>query len=783
MAKYARVFIKDAALAYDRDYDYRIPEADRERIALGHRVRVPFGRSNKDKEAFVCALFDEEAELGEKSEKPVIYKEIRELCDPEPWLTKTTLRLVQDMKLRYAQARGKIASLMLPPLGALREERERKIRLADFELAQACVEKNDFRSIQQLRALETLIALGGETSTSYLKTSCDCGDSTLKTLVKKGLCVIEEQRTAIQEIRRDLDLGARIEDAFLEELRKKDAAIVLNEEQQQALRILNEAYLDRQKAGQKVEYLLKGVTGSGKTEVYLSLCESVLAAGQQVIVLVPEIALTPQMIARFEARFPDQVASLHSRLRLYERLEVYQKIRHNEVSIVIGPRSAVFAPFERLGLILIDECHEQSFVQKELAPHYSALSVARLRARYDRCLLLLGSATPSVEDRYRCDIGRATLIELKGRPKGLLLPQVKTIDLKKQKEVRLGQQVMSRHLIQEIEETLKQDRQAMIFLNRRGFSPIFICPDCGERITCPHCSVTLNYHRREHKMICHYCGHMQEPPSFCPSCGSGELEPLGFGTERVAKDLSEHFPEETILRMDTDTVRTLDAYEEILGRFRREEARILVGTQMIAKGHDFPKLRLVGILGVDQILSSPDLRADERAFQLMTQAAGRAGRADEQGLVLIEAFDLEHEALNFAIRQDYEGFYQHEIQQRKLLLRPPFRSIATVLLSGKDASVVQENCAALYARAKTYVKYYHERQMQKGSGPFDRHSHSVSTRYFPPAKASMARLKDRHRFQFSVIDVNEAMLAGLLSDLKKQRLRGEVVVSTHLDPA
>ena len=438
---------------------------------------------------------------------------------------------------------------------------------------------------------------------------------------------------------------------------------------------------------------IKGITGSGKTEIYMQMIEKVLKKGQQAIVLVPEISLTPQIVERFLSRFGNQVSVTHSRLNYGERYDQWKKARDNDISIIIGPRSALFMPFENLGMIIIDEEHESSY-RSDITPKYDAKEVAEQISRITGCMLLLGSATPDLVTYHKAVTGKYTLLELKERTKGSHLPHVTITDMRKELEEG-NRSVFGAELLEAIRENLKNKRQTMLFLNRRGYATFVSCRKCGHVMKCDACDITYTYHAAEEELVCHYCGKRVANPTICPECGSKYIKYFGAGTQKIEQETKRLFPQATILRMDSDTTMTKNSHQKILEQFRQGNADILIGTQMIAKGHDFANVTLVGVLAADLSLHMSSYRASEISFQLITQAAGRAGRDELPGQVFIQTYDPEHYSIVLAAKQDYEAFYKQEIQMRKMMAYPPFSHIFTVLLSAKQEKEVIESARYL----------------------------------------------------------------------------------------
>ncbi len=458
----------------------------------------------------------------------------------------------------------------------------------------------------------------------------------------------------------------------------------LNTAQQQICETIGQSL----QAGQR-KWLLYGVTGSGKTEVYLHVMEKALAQGKQVLYLVPEIALTPQTISLLVAVFGEKVAVLHSALSPGERHDEWRKIQEGRARVVLGPRSAVFAPFTALGLIIIDEEHEHTYKQNEPDPRYDARCVAEKLAELTRAVLVMGSATPSLRSFLAANKGEYGLLTLPYRVASRPLPVVEIIDMKK--EIKEGNSsIFSTRLLEALQRTMEAGEQAILFINRRGFHTYVMCRECGKPLTCPRCNITLNYHRAKAKLVCHYCNYVRALPKSCPFCGSTYVRYFGTGTERVAEELVRFFPALPFIRMDTDTTQKKDSHMKMLQAFQEGRARVLIGTQMIAKGLDFPQVTLVGIINPDFLLNMPDYQAGERSFQLMTQVAGRAGRGEEPGKVLIQTYNPEHYLFPSIVRQNYPEFYQQEIANREMLQYPPFVYLARILVSGYNEKQVMQ---------------------------------------------------------------------------------------------
>jgi primosomal protein N' (replication factor Y) len=491
-------------------------------------------------------------------------------------------------------------------------------------------------------------------------------------------------------------------------------------------------------------FLLHGVTGSGKTEVYLTAIETTLAEGRSALLMVPEIALTPQMAGQFFSRFGDRVAILHSAFTDVERTEQWRRIRSGVASVVVGTRSGVFAPVQNLGLIVVDEEHDGSYKQEE-NPRYNGRDVAIVRAQGAGACVILGSATPSLESRYNAEKGKYTLLELPGRIEARPMPHVELIDMRQEFLETRKQETFSRKLIEALGQRVESGEQTIVLLNRRGFSSFVACRACGERVQCINCSLTLTYHKRDRRLLCHYCGYAEKVPSQCPKCSSEHIYFLGIGSERVEEELHRAFPAARIARLDRDTVTGKRQYETILQDFREGNYDMLVGTQMIAKGHDIPNVTLVGVVAADMGLGMPDFRAAERTFQLLTQVAGRAGRGSLPGIVLVQTINPEHYAVRLAAAQDYQGFYEKELNFRRMMHYPPFAAMANVLVRSEKKEMAM--------RMSTELGFLLNPPPEK-------------LRVMGPAEAPVPRLKNEYRYQFLIKAASRKALNELLQKIR-----------------
>lgn len=748
---YAQVIIDANHAEVDRVFDYRVPAQWEEAICVGLRVMVPFGQRNTKREGYVIAL-------TETTEVPAgKIKEIVEILDEgRPILTPPILELAKWMKKEYfctlnqclqavmpagirtksvwyvelteqtaelSEKEQQVADVLTEQGGAapLREleqvfgnrteyilrclqgkkvvrlrqkttrstykEEKRYVSLTENEELLAEVKEKAEKDKRLAGQLRVLSAISQEESISVeeLKEKASVTDSPIHTLLQKGILV--EQRR--QEKR----------DVFQLEDYTPTQPFYPTPEQAQALALLRE---EEQKE-QKRPILLHGVTGSGKTEIYMQLIEHVIMEGKQAIVLVPEISLTPQIMERFISRFGKQVSVTHSRLSLGERLDQWRKARDGEISIIIGPRSALFMPFSNLGVIVMDECHESSYIS-DVTPKYHTREVARKLSELTGALLVMGSATPDIDSYHRAVTGEFLLLQLKERTKGSRLPEVFVTDMRKELEDG-NRSAFGLPLQQAIRENLEKGQQTMLFLNRRGYSTFVSCRKCGEVLTCPSCNVSYTYHASDKALVCHYCGKEVPVPKICPSCGSHYIRYFGTGTQKIEEETRRLFPEASVLRMDADTTTGKNGHAHILELFGKGKADILIGTQMIAKGHDFPNVTLVGILAADLSLNLGTYQAAENCFQLITQAAGRAGRGELPGQVFIQTYQPENHAIRMAAAQDYEGFYQEEILLRQAMEYPPFSHIFSVLITGE----MEQEVILAAQRLGAFMNHYAER--------------------------------------------------------------------------
>lgn len=655
MAEYANVIVDISHEKLDKTFQYRIPEHLKEQISIGVQVNIPFG--NRKLTGYVVDLSDIPEYEPEKT------KELLSIVEGSIPIEAQMIALAAWMRRNYGGTMNHALKTVIPIKEKKTHKEQKTVRLAvhPMEAKNLLGEYQRKHSTARARLLAALLeqgALDWNLITGKLQVS----GSVIRALEEQGIVKILSKTYYRNPV---------------EHLKRSGTQKVLNEEQRHVV----EKILTGLSEEHPKPWLLKGVTGSGKTEVYMELIAAVVAKGQQAIVLIPEIALTFQTVMRFYDRFGDRVSIMNSRLSPGERYDQFERAKKGELDIMIGPRSALFTPFPNLGLIIIDEEHETSY-KSETVPRYHARETAIERAKMAGAGVVLGSATPSVDSYYAAQNGEYELLELKHRVKSRPLPECVVVDLRE--ELKAGNRsILSRHLQQKMEERLKKGEQTMLFINRRGLAGFISCRACGHVIKCPHCDVSLSQHTGG-RMVCHYCGYEEPVPAVCPACGSKYIGGFKAGTERIEQVVCARFPSARVLRMDYDTTRSKESYEQILSAFGNGEADILIGTQMIVKGHDFPNVTLVGVLAADMSLHVSDYHSAERTFELLTQAAGRAGRGTLAGEVVIQTYDPAHYSIVTAQKQDYEAFYEKEIAYRTLLRYPPVWNLLVILCAAKE---------------------------------------------------------------------------------------------------
>ncbi len=684
MQGYAKIIIDLHHQKVDTLYTYRISSELQAVIREGMLVEVPFGAGNRLSQGYVIELTQERPPEG------VRLKEVRRVISPEPVFTADNLALARQMQARYHAPLSACLALFVPKNPEFSPAPVEKVDLllAPEALQEAACDRRLGKT--QRTFLQALAAMGGQGCLlKEVRRQAPLSRESLRSLVQKQYVHLYEESEGKPP--------AAFISAQNEETTK---ALPLNEEQLRARRAIEEACDAAVYRG----FLLHGITGSGKTEVYMQCIEHVLAQGKRAIVLVPEISLTPQLIRIFGARFPGRVGVTHSRMTDAERSRQWQMAKDGAYDVMIGPRSALFMPLPNLGLVVLDEEHETSYQSEKKAPHYHAAEVAAMLCRQKNCPLVLGSATPRIETYYAAQQGELTLLVLSRRAvRQAALPRVELVDMRAELEGG-NMSMFCDRLVQEVRRRLQRKEQTILFLNRKGYATFVSCRACGFVLRCPRCYLPYTYHKDQNKLICHHCGKEAAMPEYCPQCGSPYIRSFGAGTQRVQEQAEQLFPGARILRMDMGTMRKQSDYQEAYEKFRRGEGDILIGTQMIAKGFDFPLVTLVGVLAADMTLYSSDYHSAERTFQLITQVAGRAGRADKEGLVLVQTYSPDHYCIQKASEQDYEGFYRNEITARKLMDCPPFTHLAQILLSGSKEEVVRQGAARLAHLMARYAK-------------------------------------------------------------------------------
>ena len=661
MSKYANIIVDISHEKLDKTFQYRVPDELEDVIKIGVAVDVPFG--NRQISGYVVELTDE-AEFDVNKIKPITGIKTQSVA-----IESQLIELAGWIKDNYGSTMNQALKTVIPIKKQTKAVCRRTLHLAipEKDAMQKLAFFEDKHQTARARLLRELINLK-ELDYSIVTGKLNVSSAVIKALVQQEIISVESTNDYRNPI---------------SHLAQKEYTISLNEQQQSVVDTVCQEYED----GQRNTYLLKGVTGSGKTEVYMELISYMISKGKQAIVLIPEIALTYQTVMRFYNRFGNRVSIMNSRLSAGERYDQFQRAKNGDIDIMIGPRSALFTPFSDIGIIIIDEEHENSY-KSETTPRYHAREVAIKRAGMNDACVVLGSATPSVDSYYSAMCGQYKLLEMKTRVSDKTLPECEVIDLRA--ELKAGNRsILSERLQELMEQRLLNKQQIMLFLNRRGVSGFMSCRECGYVVKCPHCDVSLSQHNNG-KMVCHYCGYEIPTPTVCPSCGSKYISGFKAGTQKIEMMVQRRFPNARILRMDFDTTRTKDSYEKILSAFANGEADILIGTQMIVKGHDFPNVTLVGVLAADMSLHVNDFHAAERTFQLLTQAAGRAGRGQLPGNVVIQTYDPDNYAIEAAREQDYEKFYEQEIEYRQMMFYPPVWNLLLIICSSPSYEEVDK---------------------------------------------------------------------------------------------
>lgn len=691
-------------LPLERPYTYQIPDEFRELLRAGMRVRAPLGRGNRAVVGYCVKV--RQAENGIRN-----LKQIQEVLDTEPLLNSVMLDLTKWISERYLCGWGQVLDSVVPA-GVKKKSGTRLVRTFQLsDTAEHLLESVRLPRKQQ-SVVDALRAEGAPVAATRLCELADCGPAPINALCRKGIVVAERTRSEVS----GEDLGGQATEADL----------VLNQQQQRTL----DQILSAIRAGEHRTMLLHGVTGSGKTEVYIRAIREVVSYGRQAIVLVPEISLTPQTIRRFRTRF-GSVAVLHSHMSDADRHWQWQQIARGDVEVIVGARSAVFAPTPNLGLIVIDEEHEPTFKQDNM-PRYHAREVARHRCVQENVPLLLGSATPTLESWLRATRKQDQLLSMPDRVESLPLPPVVIVDTRNDPRIKKGA-ALGRALFTAIGRALEEKGQVILFLNLRGYSPTVWCRTCGTGVKCPDCDITFTWHRDRQEAVCHSCDHSIKAPEKCPNCESAAIRYFGTGTQKLEDEVAAAFKSATVLRMDSDSMKKPGSHDEALERFRRGEVDILLGTQMIAKGLDFPNVTLVGVIDADSMLNQPDMRASERTFQLIAQVAGRTGRSSRGGRVLVQTTSPDAAAIRFAAQHDFLGFASWELHQRKDTGAPPFSSVTRVIFRGLKEAAVCETARAVAAKLRVVAEEADPEARVLGAAP-----------------APITRLRGYYRFHLQV---------------------------------
>ena len=733
---YCSVILRGAVRQTDRLYTYRVPEEMTGAVAAGSLVSVPFGKGDSERPAVIVELMD--SIEGDESG----IKNISSLMSSLPVLNSDQLELIGRISERFNCTRGDVVELMVPSCVVNHKNPvEVFVDLVSKETAQSVLESETLRSVAHINILEYLLERG-KCTRKELMASLSCSSAQVNALADKGLVILSKE-TSDNEVPHISVVGDAPSGKFTEEYD-------LSDEQRSAVNQILSG-IEKKKDN---TYLLFGITGSGKTEVYLNCAKKVIEEGGSVIYMVPEISLTPQTINWIKGRLGDSVAVLHSRLTDKQRYEQWDNIRTGRARVIVGPRSGVFAPAVNLRLIILDEEHDSSY-KAESHPRYSARDIARMRSKITGCAVVLGSATPSVESFYAANAGAFKLLELKERARQeAKLPEIVPVDMKEQ--IKLGSgDMLSLPLRQAMAVAFSENKQVILLLNRRGFSRTLICGDCGEPVTCKNCSVAMTLHNNRRNgtqsLICHYCGYTI--PSYearCSFCSGNHFTKAGFGTQQLEEFLHNVFPHEKVLRMDQDSTMTPGAHKEIIEQFADKQASILIGTQMIAKGLDFPDVTVVGVLGADLMLASSSFKASERAFQLITQAAGRAGRGDAPGKVFIQSYRPDQPLFQFACTQNYRAFYGQEIEYREKLRLPPFKAIGEIVLSLPDEDSLIKRANELGRYLNDFIGYQDKKYQFE---------------VFGPVPCVIYELRGRYRMSFVIKAVNKSAINGVFKRL------------------
>ena len=734
----AEIIINTSAKKLNRTFDYKVPKELEEQIMIGSKVLVPFGNKKEPEEGFVVG-FKETTE----------YK-VKEISKLEDMLSDKQIELAKWMAKRYFCNISDCIKLMQTP-GTRTKNKEKRVQdkiintiylKKEYSEIEFEIETNQIKSEKQIKILKFIKDNEGATIPE-IEMFTNCSRAIINTLIKNGYLEIIETKIARNPL-----ASKKIE---------RTNKLNLTEEQEKAYEKVEKAIEEKRYE----QFLLFGVTGSGKTEIYMQLIEKVIQNGKKAIMLVPEISLTPQMIERFISRFgKDKLAVIHSKLSIGERHDEWNKIKENKANIIIGARSAIFAPVQDLGIIIIDEEHDTSY-KSEATPKYNAIEIANKIAKEEKIPLVLGSATPDISTYYKSEEGKITRLELTKRANNANLPKIEIIDLK-QELANGNRSMLSFELYKSIEENLKNHYQTILFLNRRGYSTFIMCRECGYTVKCKNCNISMTYHSFEKKLKCHYCGYEEPIVTTCPECGSKKIRYFGTGTQKLEDEIHKQFPKATTIRMDIDTVTKKNSHEEILNEFKNKGIDILIGTQMVVKGHHFPKVTLVGVVAADSSLNMDDYRANEKTFQILVQVAGRAGREKLPGKVIIQSYNPENFSIQSAKNQNYIEFYQTEIALRKQLKYPPFCDIIVIGFNSNSESKIKTISENMY-------KSLTEKNLE-------------NCNIYKPSPSPIDKIQNRYRWRIIIkSNMNEKLNDILNQELRKIYEKNDRSVNISID--
>ncbi|MBU3153855.1 primosomal protein N' [Clostridium estertheticum] len=730
MYQYAGVVVNNDSVQVDKIFTYKIPTSLLGVLQLGFRVKVPFGKGNRTLDAFVLELY-------EQCENVSYIKEITNICDEMPLLKITDIELVKIMKKKYLCTYLECIKVIIPRGITKGIKKKTSLLLTIGKQIEGKFLNEPYKNIYDLIELNKMKYNKNEFSKNF-KLSL----SSINTMIKHGFLISQE----VTINRYNQKHYAKYEEKILNEKQRQSVDFIMN--------------------SKKNKFLIHGVTGSGKTEIYMKLVSYMLKENKQSIILIPEISLTPQMVERFKGRFGPEIAVFHSRLSDGERFDEWMRVKLGNAQIAIGARSAIFLPFENLGLIVIDEEHEASY-KSDSDPKFDAREIAYMKCELEDCKLILGSATPSVESYYKSTINELSLITINERADGAAMPKVEIVDMREEL-MNNNRSIFSKSLHDGITQCLSKNEQVILFLNRRGFSTFVSCRKCGYVFKCKKCDISLTYHNAGEYLTCHYCGEKEKISKVCPSCGSSYVKYFGVGTEKIEQEINRIFPSARTLRMDFDTTRKKNSYEYIYNTFKNKGADILIGTQMVAKGLDFKDVTLVGVIAADLSLNLPDYRAFERTFQLLTQVSGRSGRGSKEGKVVIQTYSAEELTIQYAASNDYDSFYKNEIMMREAMNYPPFASILVITMSSEDENMLIKNIQNVGENLKYKIKDNSEITL------------------LGPCTCGVSKIKNFYRWQIIIKgDINETIALEIKNSVYElvKNVYSSIRVSIDINPS